>query len=185
MATDITYTPDSIITKAMFNFDAFGLSDYKLDDTIRVSVSDDFSFNDHLNPDYSQFNSILYTEGSNEVTWTTRMESNTQEILQTYSQFANINFQWVGDFDTFTSSNDFTPNPEDVGNANVSDININWIYRSDVNFAGISGGSSDSFLFNYTGGANDIFLNAYAAKFNSDISLDLNTRARQTLMHEL
>ncbi len=25
MATDITYTPDSIITKAMFNFDAFGL----------------------------------------------------------------------------------------------------------------------------------------------------------------
>ena len=185
MATDITYTPDSIITKAMFNFDAFGLSDYKLDGTIRVSVSDDFSFNDHLNPDYSQFNSILYTAGSNEVTWTTRMESNIQEIIQTYSQFANINFQWVGDFDTFTSSNDFTPNPEDVGNANVSDININWIYRSDVNFAGISGGSSDSFLFNYTGGANDIFLNAYAAKFNSDISLDLNTRARQTLMHEL
>ena len=185
MATDITYTPESIITKAMFNFDAFGLSNYKLTGTIRVSVSDDFSYNDYLSPNYSRFNSILYTAGSNEVTWTTRMESNIQEILQTYSQFANINFQWVGDFDTFTSSSDFTPNPEDVGRANVSDININWIYRSDVNFAGISGGNSDSFLFNYTGAANDIFLNSYAPKFNGDISLDLNTRARQTLMHEL
>jgi len=185
MATDITYIPNTVITKALFNFDAFGLSDYKLNGTIRVSVSDDFSYNDYLSQNYSQFNSILYTAGSNEITWTTRMESNIQEILQTYSQFANITFQWVGDFDTFTSSSDFTPNPEDVGRSNLSDININWIYRSDVKFAGISGGNSDSFSFNYIRAANDIFLNAYAAKFNGDISLDLNTRARQTLMHEL
>ena len=185
MATNISYTPNNVIAKAMFNFDAFGLSDFKLNGTIRVSVSDDFSYDDYLSPDYSQLNSILYTAGSNEVTWTTRMESNIQEILQTYSQFVNITFQWVGDFNTSASSSDFTPNPEDVGRANVSDININWIYRSDVGFAGISGGSSDDFLFNYTGGANDIFLNEYAAKFNGNITLDLNTRARQTLMHEL
>lgn len=185
MATNISYTPNNVIAKAMFNFDAFGLSDFKLNGTIRVSVSDDFSYDDYLSPDYSQLNSILYTAGSNEVTWTIRMESNIQEILQTYSQFANITFQWVGDFNTSASSSDFTPNPEDVGRANVSDININWIYRSDVGFAGISGGSSDDFLFNYTGGANDIFLNEYAAKFNGNITLDLNTRARQTLMHEL
>lgn len=185
MAADITYTPDTIITKAMFNFDSFGLPDYKFSGTIRVSVSDDFGYNDYLSSNYSDFNSILYTAGSNEVTWTTRMESNIQTILQTYSQFANITFQWVGDYDTFTNSSDSTPNPEDVGRAGVSDININWVYRSDVNFAGISGGSSDNFLFNYTGGANDIFLNAYAAKFNGDLTLDLNTRARQTLMHEL
>lgn len=185
MVTDITYTPNTIITKAMFNFDAFGLSNYKLSGTIRVSVSDDFSYDDYLNPSYSRFNSILYTAGVNEVTWTPQMTNNIQDILRTYSQFANITFQWVGDYDTFSHGTDTTPNPEDVGRAGVSDININWIYRSNVNFAGISGGSSDDFLFNYSGAANDIFLNAYAPKFNNDISLDLNTRARQTLMHEL
>lgn len=185
MATNIAYTPDTVITKAMFNFDAFGLSNYKLSGTIRVSVSDDFSQDDYLSSSYSNFNSILYTTKANEVTWTTRMQSNIQAILQTYSQFANTTFQWVGDYDSFASSADTTPNPEDVGRADVSDININWIYRSDVNFAGISGGDSDNFLFNYTGGANDIFLNAYAPKFNGDLTLDLNTRARQTLMHEL
>ncbi len=185
-ANVISYTPATLITKAMFNFDAFGLSDYKLDGAIRVSVSDDFSIDDLSNPGYSRFDPILYTAGQSEVNWSTRMGSNIQEILQTYSQFANINFQWVGDFDTSaTGTNDFTPNPEDVGRANVSDVNINWIYRSDDNFAGVSGGNSDSFLFDYTGGAHDIFLNAYAPKFNGDLSLDLNTRARQTLMHEL
>jgi hypothetical protein len=185
MATDIAYTPDPIISNAMFNFDAFGLANYKLSGTVRVSVSDDFSYDDYLNPGYSRFNSMLYTAGANEVTWTSQMTSNIQDILQTYSQFANITFHWIGDYDTFSSGTDTTPNPEDVGRAGVSDININWIYRSDVNFAGISGGSSDDFLFNYTGAANDIFLNAYAPKFNNNLSLDLNTRARQTLMHEL
>lgn len=185
MATNIAYTPDTAITKAMFNFDAFGLSNYKFGGTIHVSVSDDFSRDDYLNSNYSSFNPILYTSGTNEVTWTIRMENNIQAILQTYSQFANITFQWLGDYDSFTSSIDVTPNPEDVGRVGASDINIGWIYRSDVNFAGISGGNSDNFLFNYTGGANDIFLNAYAPKFNGDLTLDLNTRARQTLVHEL
>jgi hypothetical protein len=185
MATNIAYTPDTGITQAMFNFDAFGLSNYKLGGIIRVSVSDDFSQNDYLNSNYSSFNPILYTSGTTEVTWTARMESNIQAILQTYSQFANITFQWLGDYDSLTNGVDTTPNPEDVGRTGVSDININWIYRSDVNFAGISGGNADNFLFNYTGGASDIFLNAYAPKFNGDLTLDLNTRARQTLMHEL
>lgn len=185
MATNIAYTPDTAITKAMFNFDAFGLSNYKFGGTIHVSVSDDFSRDDYLNSNYSSFNPILYTSGTNEVTWTIRMENNIQAILQTYSQFANITFQWLGDYDSFTSSIDVTPNPEDVGRVGASDINIGWIYRSDVNFAGISGGNSDNFLFNYTGGANDIFLNVYAPKFNGDLTLDLNTRARQTLVHEL
>ncbi len=185
MATNTAYTPDTAITKAMFNFDAFGLPNYKLSGAIRVSVSDNFSHDDYLSSNYSNFNSILYTRGASEVAWTTRMESNIQAILQTYSQFANTTFQWIGDYDSFVSSTDATPNPEDIGRADVSDININWIYRSDVNFAGISGGNADMFLFNYTGGAGDIFLNAYAPKFNGDLTLDLNTRARQTLMHEL
>ena len=68
MATDIAYTPDTIISRAMFNFDAFGLANYKLSGTIRVSVSDDFSYDDYLNSSYSRFNSMLYTAGANEVT---------------------------------------------------------------------------------------------------------------------
>lgn len=64
MAINIAYTPDTAITKAMFNFDAFGLSNYKFGSTIRVSVSDDFSHDDYLNLNYSSFNPILYTSGT-------------------------------------------------------------------------------------------------------------------------
>jgi Ca2+-binding RTX toxin-like protein len=185
MATYISYTPTTVISKAMFNFDAFGWPNYKLDGTVRVSVSDTFSFADYLNPSYSLFYSGLYTSRSNEVVWTTQMTNNIKDVIGIYSQFANIAFEWKGDYDTNPPGSDSTPNPEDVGRANLSDININWIYRSDVGFAGISGANSDSLIFDYTGGAGDIFLNQYAAKFAGDYTLDLNTRARQTLMHEL
>ena len=185
MATYISYTPTTVIAKAMFNFDAFGVADYKLNGAVRVSVSDSFSYADYLSPNYSFFYSGLYTSGSNEVVWTTQMTNNIKDIIGIYSQFANITFEWKGNYDTNPPGSDSTPNPEDVGRAGVSDININWIYRPDARFAGISGGSSDNFIFHYTGGAGDIFLNQYAAKFNGDYTLDLNTRARQTLEHEL
>ncbi len=179
MATYVAYTPTTEIDKAMFNFDALGRSNFKLTGTVRVSVSDSFSY-----ADYSSLNFYagLYTAGSNEMVWTNQMLINIQDILATYSQFANITFEWKGNYDT---GSDSTPNSRDVGQANLSDININWIYRSDGNiFAGISGINSDN-NFNYTGGAGDIFLNQYASKFAGDYTLDSNTRARQTLEHEL
>jgi len=181
MATYESYVPTTAIGSAMFNFDAFGWPNYKLSGVVRVSVSDSFNVFDYLS---SSFYSGLYSAVSDEVAWTTQMLSNVQEITSIYSQFANINFQWQGDYDTFVSGTDTTPNPADIGFYNLSDINITWTYRSDAGFAGLSGSYSDT-LLGYTGGAGDIFLNAYAAKFGGDYTLDLNTRARQTLMHEL
>ena len=185
MATYGSFTPTTTIARAMFNFDAFGISNYKLNGTIRVSVSDAFSFADYLGTSYSNFYSELYTSGSEEIGWTNQMTSNLQEILGIYSQFANLSFSYQGDFDTFTSGSDFTPNPEDIGRFNLSDINITWVYRPDGSFAGISGANTDNPVMGYTGGAGDIFLNSSAVKFAGDFTLDLNTRARQTLMHEI
>jgi len=182
MAAYIPILPSTDISRAMFNFDAFGIADYRLVGTIRVSVSDTFSFFDYLN--YNFF-SELYTNGSDEVAWTTQNTDNIKEILNIYSQFANLQFQFQGDYDFFNSGFDFTPNPADVGRFSLSDINITWIDRFDGSFAGISGASSDGLIFGYPGAAGDVFLNAAASMFEGDFTLNLNTRARQVLMHEL
>ncbi len=184
MATFSNYSPVSLIGKAMFNFDAFGMVNYRLSGTVRVSTSDNFSYDDYLSIGYSSFYASLYTSAqfNGEFNWSTDRTANLQEILSIYRQFANINFAWQGDYDS--AGTDTSINPEDVGRANVSDINITWTYRTDAGFAGISGVNRDD-LFGYVGGAGDIFLNAAAAKFDGDYSLDLNSRARQTLMHEL
>lgn len=178
MATYSSYAPTSPIGRAMFNFDVYGISNFKLTGTVRVSVSDSFNSSDYLN---FHFDSDLYTTGSNEVAWTAQMVANIQDVLGIFSQFANIPFEWKGDYEASPPGSDTTPNSMDVGLANLSDININWISRSDVDFAGVSGINSDS-SFGYAGGAGDIFLNQQAFSSNT---LDLNTRARQTLEHEL
>ena len=43
MSTFLTYSPTSIVAKAMFNFDAFGVANFKVSGIVRVSVSDDFN----------------------------------------------------------------------------------------------------------------------------------------------
>src|SRR3990172_6358228 len=68
-----SYTPTTVIAKAMFNFDEFGIANFKVDGIVRVSVSDDFSFADYLN---SSFYPGLYTSGSDEVVWTPEMAAN-------------------------------------------------------------------------------------------------------------
>ena len=163
----------------MFNFDAFGWQNYKLTGTVRVSVSDAFSFSDYLSPSYSRLNALLYTNTSNEVPWSSQMIDGVKGVLSTYSQFVNLQFDFKGDYDYIGFDN--TPNPEDLGRADLTDINITWINRTDANFSGISGGSTDQRVFGYTGGAGDIFLNSAYLPFN----VDLNSSTRQTLIHEL
>jgi serralysin len=183
MATYVSYAPTTTIGKALFNFDeTAGLANFKYNGTVRVSVSDAFSVSDYTGTFYSNFNQYLYT-GGEEIGWTSQNITNIQDILSIFSQFAGIQFDFRGDFDL--PGNDSTPNPEDVGRFNLSDINITWVFRSDAPFAGVSGVSSDNIFMGYTGGAGDIFLNSWAPKFNNDFTLDLNTRARQTLMHEI
>lgn len=184
MATPVNYAPQSVIARGMFNLDAFGVQDFKLGGTVRVSVSDSFSSSDSLSTSYSDFYGDLWTRGTGEVAWTATQLGNVQSILAIYAQYANIGFQWKGDFDAFTGGSDTTVNPEDVGRGGQSDINLSLISRTDAAFAGISGLSDDDFL-GYTGGAADIFINSTAAKFGGDLSFGEGTRARQTLMHEL
>ncbi|MBC3919048.1 DUF4214 domain-containing protein [Undibacterium sp. CY18W] len=183
MASYIPYFPGTTITKAMFNFDAFGITNYILAGTIRISVSDDFSYaNYYSDKDYSLFNSGIYTNGPNEYVWTTTQLNNIDLATDVYAQFANLSFTKAVNYE-YTSTSTIA-NPEDVGRSNVTDININWIYRTDVSFAGKSGGSTDKNL-GYTGAAGDIFLNEAAEEFQGDYSLSPYSRATQTLMHEL
>lgn len=160
----------------MFNFDMFGIANYKISGLVRVSVSDAFNYSDYLSRNYSFFYSALHT--NDEVPWTPSMLDGIQSVLATYSQFINLQFDWKGDYDFIGS--DTTANPEDVGRAAVSDINISWINRPDVNFSGISGGKNE-LVFKYEGGAGDIFLNNAFLPFN----FDGNSTTRQTLIHEL
>lgn len=182
MAVIVDYSPQSVIARAMFNFDAFGDQDFTLGGTVRVSVSDSFSSSDFQSTNYSDFYSDLWTRASSEVAWTATQLNNIQEMLAIYARYANIDFQWAGDFDVVGS--DTTVNPEDVGRSGLSDINLSLISRRDAGIAGISGASSDDFL-GYTGSTGDLFINSAAAKFSVDVSFAEGTRARQTLMHEL
>ena len=161
----------------MFNFDMVGWENFRLSGVVRVSVSDAFSYNDHASDFYSNFDPELST-GTDEVPWTTQMTDGIKGILNTYSQFANLTFSWAGDYDT--NGSDRTVNPEDVGRAGVSDINISWINRTTANFSGISGGPNDQ-LLGYAGAAGDLFLNNAQVPFN----FDTNSKASQTLIHEL
>lgn len=179
MAIYVPFTPTTAIGRAMFNFDMFGKTNYKIVGLVRVSVSDNFSYSDYLSTNYSTFYSALYTGGSGEVPWTSSMLDGVKSALYTFSQFINLQFDWKGDYDYVGS--DPTANPEDVGRSAVSDINISWINRTDSRFSGISGGSGDNFIFGYTGGAGDIFLNnAYLP-----LNLDGNSYTLQTLIHEI
>jgi Ca2+-binding RTX toxin-like protein len=184
MATYTSYVPASLIGRAMFNFDAFGIANFRLTGTVRVSTSDSFSYGDYLSFAYSDFRQYLYSspQYSSEVEWPAQTIANLGDVLSIYQEFTNISFAWQGDYDY--AGSDTTVNPEDMGYYNLTDINITWLYRPDAGFGGISGGGAD-YLHGYTGGAGDIFLNIAAPAFDGDPSLNLNTRGRQVLMHEL
>ena len=176
-----SFNPTTLIAKGMFNFDAFNIADFKLTGTIRVSVSDAFSLADP-NAGSLKYINALGTAGTGETAWTAVQIDNIKALLATYSQFANLPFQWVGDFDIFTSGTDTTVTPADVGSFALSDINLSLINRSDLRWSGISGISVDTSL-GYAGSAEDVFLNLYW--YGGSATLASNTRANQTLMHEI
>ena len=187
MATFVSYNPSSLFTRAMFNFDASGISDYLISGTIRVSVSDGFS-----NADYSLglVSSTDYTLNpySNEITWATSTKSNIQAILTIFSSFANLTFSTVTDYDTSGNGLYSIASPADVGAAGVSDINIAYTYDSRTYMLGVSSLNFDFGVngFGYTGARGDIFINTSATLFNIDgVTFDDFTKSHQVLMHEL
>ena len=128
MATYIPYTPANLITKALFNFDAFGGDNFKLAGLVNVSVSDSFTFA-QLVASFPALSEDIYTSlSSGNGNWTAAQLANVNLITGTYSAFINLKFSPVVNRSGFT--------PEKVGN--LSDINISLIYRRDASFAGVS-----------------------------------------------
>ena len=177
MATFEPFRPTSTIEQAMFNFDATGGTNYTLQGTISVAVSDDFVASDlqqlpNIDPE-------LATAGAAKVTWSSTMLANVQDTLGILQQFANVHFNFEGYIGSVGNKNLATP--ADVGLAHLADVDISLISRSDVSWVGLSGGSTDDSL-GYTGGAGDVYINS---AFLGDASFGLNADARTTLMHEL
>ena len=177
MASFNLYTPTTTITKAMFNFDATGGTNYTYNDVIRVAVSDSFSVADFSN---GHFFSELYTNGAAEVIWTEPMLTGVQGTLDIIQQFVKVDLRWQGDIDTLGDQT--VVNPADVAAADKADINIALVSRSDTGWSGISGGNTDD-TFEYPGGAGDVFIDSYY--FGTGINFDLGSPSRTTLMHEL
>ncbi len=182
MATIATYRPTTAITRAMFNFDAVGASNYVYTGPIRVSVSDSFTVDDQAS---LRFYGDIYTNGAAEVNWATETETETEtlthisETLNIIQQFANVDFRWQGNIDTIDA--DSVVNPADVATANLSDINISLIRRGDIEWVGLAGGDTDAEL-EYTGATGDVFINE---SFLAEKTFDVGTPSRTTLMHEL
>ncbi|WP_225011228.1 M12 family metallopeptidase [Novosphingobium percolationis] len=168
MSNIISYSPNTLISKAMFNFDAFGLSDFKVDGTIRVSVSD------FVDPD---------TGATQEIDWDAATLANIYGAFTLMAQFAAISFTEVTDYDTAGTSD--IASQIDVGAADVSDFNITLFFDdTDSNFLGISGGGLDD-LLGYAGSAGDVLINYFGSTFNQDLSFSEFSNSRQTLLHEL
>ena len=133
------YTPNGLFTKAMFDFDFFGISNFKFSGTIRVSVSDGFSNDDYY---YGPLDSIDYTMDpySNEIDWSQSTIDNIQSTLSVLSSFANLPFSSVANYDTIGAS--YICSPADVGS--YSDINICFM-NANSSYYGISSLATDDF----------------------------------------
>ena len=176
MASIGSYAPTTTITRAMFNFDGVGASNYIYNGPIRVSVSDSFTVDDHA---ARRFYTDLYTNGVAEVAWEPTTLTNISATLDIIEQFVNVDFQWQGDFNTIGA--DLAVNPADVGVAGLADINISLITRGDIEWVGLAGGDTDGEL-DYAGATGDVFINDF---YLLESNFDLGTSSRNTLMHEL
>ncbi|MBT8605611.1 hypothetical protein G6677_03895 [Polynucleobacter paneuropaeus] len=173
MTNIVAYNPTGIIDKALFNFDAMGggLVDFKLSGTVNVSISQPFM--------YSQYqlgygNSQVWSPDVASVVWNATQVANINSILAMYSSFINLSFSSV--------VNDTAYSPAGVGLLTNSDINIFLIYRTDLNFSGVSSIYQNN--FGYTGSPLDIVLNE-AGFGSTNYTLNNDTYGFHTLMHEI
>ena len=160
MATFIPYNPNSIIAKAMFNFGNMGYVNFKLTGIVRVSVSDGFGF---------------------EINWSSQQLENIQSIFSQISQFANISFTSLADYD-FTAASNFAF-PSDVGIFDISDINIYYYYYSNNNILGESGLATNT--LNYVGSEGDVRINPIAPRFEGNLTFSDESKVKQVLLHEI
>jgi hypothetical protein len=175
MANYVPYDPTSTIGKALFNFDAFGISNFKYSGIVKISVSDAFTYSQYL---VSLISSDVYTPFATDNVPRTELQlSNINAMTSMYSSFINLHFSQVTSYFGF--------NPSDVGS--FSDINISFIYRPFLKFSGESALNTDS-SFGYVASRGDIVINVNQIGFNgsaSDTSLNSNSYGFHTLMHEI
>ena len=177
MASYVSYTPLGIIAKALFNFDVYGIANFKISGLVNVSVSDAFTYQNYRS-NYATVDPELYTSFSNGAgNWTAAQLTSIGQITTAYSQFANLQFSTV--------KNDAGYTPSATYVTSSSDINISLIYRTDDKFSGVSAGGTDS--FGYPGSKGDIVLNIYgfgSSGLQNDYSLSSSSYGFHTLMHE-
>jgi len=148
MSTVVPYSPTNLVSNALFNFDIFGLTNFKLSGTVNLSISDSFTLPQYIAA-FPAIPSFLYTSlVSGSGNWTQTQISNIELLTSTYSNFINLSFSSVSNYSGMS--------PENVGNS--SDINISLIYRPELQFSGISALGTDS-SFGYGGSAGDVVLN--------------------------
>jgi len=177
MATYVSYTPTGVIEKALFNLDAFGMSNFKLAGTVGVSVSDSFTRAQYESSSPRISEDIYTSLNSGGGDWSAAQLANIDLVTARYSSFINLGFSPVVDKSGAT--------PAQVGS--TSDINISLIYRPDWPHGGESGGGIDS-NFGYPGGRGDIVLNWQGfgpSGSNNDKSLSSSSFGFHALMHEI
>lgn len=183
MAKFVSFTPTTTITRAMFDFDVMGLNEFRLKGPIRVSLSDSFVAGE---VDTVGFYPDLYTADHALVNWNaaarpngTTLASNIEQTLGIFSQFAHLDFNFLGQIDAIGADTYVTP--ADVGAAHLADINISLIRRSVIPWVGLSGAGQDS-LLGYEGAAGDVYINK---AFLSDSGFGIASPSRTVLMHEI
>ena len=173
MAAYVSFTPTTAISAALFNFDVYGLGNYRYAGPVTLSVSDSFTYfqwTETTSPD------IYTSQASGNGQWTSTMRDNVALIAATYTNFINLEFSALADYSGRT--------PASVGVA--SDINISLVYRPDLDFAGECALNTDS--FGYAGSRGDIIINIDGLGWDgvdNDRSFNGSTYGFHTLMHEL
>jgi len=177
LASVVLFSPNSVIEKALFNFDSAGISNYKLSGTVYVSVSDAITYAQYLASSKIISSDIYTSLASGKAAWTSAQLANVNLITSTYHNFINLDFSPVIDYSGSTG-NDLS---------GLSNINISFIYRPDAKYSGESALGTDE-NFGYAGSSSDIVLNfaGFGSQgLNNDESLDSSSFGFHALMHEI
>jgi len=177
LASTVPFGPKTTIEKALFNFDAAGINNFKLSGTVLVSVSDAFTYAQYQTAPNKISRDIYTSLSSGSANWTDSQLANINLITSTYHNFIALDFSPVTNYSGYV--------PSDL--AQLSNINISLIYRTDLKYSGESALGTDA-SFRYAGSSGDIVLNVSgfgSQGLSNDQSLNSSSFGFHALMHEI
>lgn len=180
----VSFSPSTLFSRAMFDFDWSGGSNYRFSGVVNISVSDGFS-RAELNAGIIRNDDLTLDPIPSEIDWPQAVKTNIENTFSVISQFSGVQFSRLLDYDSVTGSatNSTLCDPSIVGLS--SDINVCLMNANDELLSGLSGGGSDAVL-GYFGARGDIFINATGLTFATEgIGFDDFSKSRQVLMHEI